>query len=320
VTTMPPTGPASPAMQPPEKAGASDELVNLPLGKPLGEVDASEVLRASGAPIVVLVGAPKCGKTTLLASLHDGFQRAPFAGYVGSGSRTLIGFEERCFDSRAASGGEKPVTLRTRHQEGILFYHMKLRDQDLSSPIRQLLLADMSGEHYEDALDSAIALRALTIYRRADHFAHLVDGGRLASNHLSGLTRANALLLMRRCFEERMFDPDAKVDVLVTKWDLALDRIGQEKATNILHSLEQALGVFEERLGRLRIIPIAARPHYKSALQPAYGLGNLLRSWTEEPPRKSTPRERRLPRTNLQTPFDKFALREAAHLYAKADD
>jgi hypothetical protein len=320
VTTTPPTGQPILATEPPEKAVASDELVNLPLGQPLGEVDASGVLRTSGAPIVVLVGAPKCGKTTLLASLHDSFQRAPFAGYLGSGSRTLIGFEERCFDSRAASGGDKPVTVRTRHEEGILFYHMKLRKEDLRSPIRHLLFADMSGEHYEDALDSATALRALTIIRRADHFVHLVDGGRLASKDWSALTRANALMLMRRCFEEEMLDPDAKVDILMTKWDLVLDRIGEEKAAEILQSVEQALGVFEKGVGRLRVVPVAARPHYKSALQPAHGLANLLQSWTEEPPRKSTPQERRLPLTKLRIPFDEFALREAAHLYARADD
>ncbi len=320
MTTMPPTDPPILVTEPLEKAAASDQLVNLPLGKPLAEVDASGVLRANGAPIVVLVGAPKCGKTTLLASLHDGFQRAPFAGYLGSGSRTLIGFEERCFDSRAASGGEKPVTVRTRHQEGILFYHMKLRREDLRSPIKHLLLADMSGEHYDDALDSATALRAMTIFRRADHFAHLVDGGRLASKDSSAHTRANALMLMRRCIEEEMFDPDAKVDVLVTKWDLVLDRIGEEKAAEILRSLEQAFEVFEKGIGRLRVIPVAARPHYKSALHPAYGLGNLLQSWTEEPPRKSAPQKRRLPLTKLRTPFDEFALREAGNLYARADD
>jgi hypothetical protein len=229
-----------------------------------------------------------------------------------------MGFEERCFDSRVASGGEKPVTLRTRHQDGILFYHMKLRKEDLRSPIKHLLLADMSGEHYyEGALDSATFLRALTIFRRADHFVHLVDGGRLASKDLSAHTRANALMLMRRCFEEKMLDRDAKVDVLLTKWDLVLARVGGERAAEILESQTNAFREFEKAVGRLRMIPVAARPHYRSALQPAYGLVNLLQSWTEEPSRKTTPQERRLPLAKLRIPFDQFALREAAHLFAR---
>jgi hypothetical protein len=73
------------------------------------------------------------GKTTLLASLHDAFQRKPFAGFLAAGSRTLLGFEERCFDSRAPSEAQEPKTLRTTPAEVLLFYHMWLRNQDLES-------------------------------------------------------------------------------------------------------------------------------------------------------------------------------------------
>jgi hypothetical protein len=127
-------------------------------------------------------------------------------------------------------------------------------------------------------------------------------------------------MLMRRCFEEKMFDPDAKVDVLLTKWDLVLARLGEEKAAEILQAEQGVFRAFENGIGRLRLIPVAARPHYKSSLQPAYGLGNLLQSWAQEPPRKSTPQERRLPFTRLQIPFDEFAFREADHLYAGRSD
>lgn len=320
MSTTPPIGVPNSTTAPVESLPAGDALVHLPLGKPLGDADASEVLRASAAPIVVLVGAPKCGKTTLLASLHDGFQRSPFAGYLAVGSRTIVGFEERCFDSRIASGRDKPVTGRTRHEDGILFYHLKLRNEDLRSPIKHLLLADMSGEHYDNALDSATALRGLTIFRRADQFVHLVDGSRLASKDWGPQARTNALMLMRRCLEEKMFDPDAKVDVLLTKWDLVLAGIGEDRSMEILQSQERAFRGFEKSVGRLRVIPVASRPYFTSPLRPPYGLADLLRSWTEEPPRKSTPQDRKLPVAKSRTPFDEFALREAAHLYARNPD
>jgi hypothetical protein len=318
-TTPPPVQSNPPAGAEPT-AAIDAVFVNVPLGKPLQETEASDVLRTSGAPIVVLAGAVKSGKTTLLASLHDGFQRTPFAGYMSAGSRTLIGFEEQCFDSRAASGGETPVTQRTKLEEGILFYHMKVRKENLKSPIKQLLLADMSGEHYEGALDSAAALRGLTIVRRADHFVHLVDGGKLASTELSAHTQANALMLMRRCFEEKMLDPDAKVDILLTKWDLVLARSGEKRAEEILGSAREAFSAFEKRVGRLRVTAIAARPHYRSALKPGYGLDDLLRCWMEEPPRKVTPQTRRLPLGTLQVPFDTFALREVPDLFVRDSD
>ena len=147
-----------------------------------------------------------------------------------------------------------------------------------------------------------------------------MDGGKLASKDLSAHTQANALMLMRRCFEEKMLEPDAKVDILLTKWDLVLARSGEEKADEILRSQQEAFRGFEKRVGRLRVIPIAARPHYKSPLQPAYGLGDLLQCWMEEPPRKSAPQARRLPLTTLRIPFDAFALREAPDLFARDSD
>jgi Double-GTPase 2 len=174
MSTTPPTGQPSVPAAAETPAPVSPVFVNLPLGKPLEEAGASEVLRGSGAPIVVLAGAVKSGKTTLLASLHDAFQRTPFAGYLCAGSRTLLGLEEECFDARFASGGETPVTQRTKLEEGILFYHLK-----------ELLLADMSGEHYEGALDSAAALRGLTIEVRKEDLRSAIRilGRKLASIH-----------------------------------------------------------------------------------------------------------------------------------------
>jgi len=302
-------------------ASAADALVNLPEGQPLREDGASDVLRANATPIVVLAGAAKSGKTTLIASLHDSFQRKPFAGYLAAGSRTLMGFEEKCFDSRVESGGDDPTTVRTLPAEGLVFYHMKLRDEDLETPIKHLLLADMSGEHYSGALDSAAEMRALTIISRADHFVHLIDGGKLVSKELGTLTRSNAMMLMRRCLEERMFEVDAKIDILLTKWDIALARCGEEKAQD---ALKAQIDAFDSMLGtqvaRLRIAAVAARPHYKSPLQPAYGLSDLLRSWVDEAPRKSQLHARLLRLVPVKTAYDAFAVREAPELFEDEPD
>jgi hypothetical protein len=300
---------------------APEVFVNLPSGKVLRDDGASNLLRANATPIVVLAGAAKSGKTTLLASLHDSFQRRPFAGYLAAGSQTLMGFEERCFDSRAASGAESPSTLRTRPAEGVLFYHMKLRNEDLKTPIKHLLVADMSGEHYSGALDSGVEMRALTIIRRADHFVHLIDGGRLVSKELSAHTQSNSMMLMRRCFEEGMFEMDAKIDILLTKWDIALARCGEEKAANTLQLQRDAFNTrFGDRIARLRITPVAARPHYRSPLQPAYGLSDVFRCWVDEPPRKFTPQVRLLPFTTVTSVYDTFALREVPDLFERPPD
>jgi GTPase SAR1 family protein len=304
---------------PPEKVStSSNEFVELPTGKPFRNTDTTEILRANATPIVLLVGSAKCGKTTLLASLHDSFQRgSSFAGYVCAGSKTLIGFEERCFDSRAASGGDIPTTLRTRPAEGLLFYHLRLRNEDLKTPIKHLLVADMSGELYGAAMDSATEMRKQTIIRRADHFVHLIDAGRLTSNEFRALTRSNATLLFRRCLEERMFDVDARVDVLLTKWDIAIARCGsEEKAMDVLRTMRDEIAKqLNGRVGRLRIESVASRPHFKSKLKPAYGLTEFFRSWVNEPPRRFEPRLTKFPSVNSDRMFDRFGFREFPEMF-----
>jgi hypothetical protein len=299
-------------------ASSSNGFIDLPTGKPLREDGASNLLRQTSAPIVLLAGAAKSGKTTLLASLHDSFQRNAFAGYFSAGSQTLIGFEERCFDSRVASGAEHPSTVRTRPAEGLLFYHMRLRKDDLKTPIKNVLIADMSGEHYSAALDSGAELRALTIIRRADHFVHLIDGGKLVSRDSRALIESTSMMLMRRCFQEQMFDTDAKVDILLTKWDIAIAHGGEEAANAVLGEQREAFNAtFGNRLGRIRIMPIAARPSHKSPLAPAYGLSDLFRSWVDEAPRQLEPHVRLLTRTPINRGFDTFALHESPELFAR---
>jgi hypothetical protein len=297
---------------------AQDLYFNLPLGKPLNELEVSELLRANITPIVLLAGAANCGKTTLLASLHDSFQWKSFGGFLAAGSQTLVGFEERCFDSRAASEADNPDTLRTQVEDGQLFYHLKLRKEELNTPIQHLLIADMSGEYYDRALDSGAETRELTIIRRADHFVHLIDGSSLASDEFRTHSHSNAMMLMRRCFEEQMLEPDARIDVLLTKWDIVLTRCGETKSQEILQLYERTFtDRFLAKVARLRVLPIAARPHYRSSLQPAYGLSELLQSWVDDPPRKLAPRIKTwfLPRLSRQ--FDAFAMREAPHMFSE---
>jgi hypothetical protein len=308
----------SPQVAPEKVPPTSPVLVDLPTGKPYRVAEVSEILRASLTPIVLLAGSAKCGKTTLLASLHDNFERAPsFAGYLSAGSKTLMGFAERCFDARAASGGDIPTTQRTIRADGLLFYHLGLRNEDLRSPTKHLLIADMSGEIYETAMNSGVELRKQTIIRRADHFVHLIDGGRLANDEFRALTRANASLLFRRCLEEQMFEPDAKVDVLLTKWDIAIARCGTEsKAQDVLKAARDEISKqMEGKVARLRIEAIAARPHYRSKLKTAYGLVDFFRSWVEEPPRRSEPRVQKFPRVNVDGMFDRFAFRELPEMF-----
>jgi hypothetical protein len=296
---------------------SESKYIDLPSGKPLNSNEASQIIRRTGAPIVLLVGAVESGKTTLLASLHDSFQRSlSFANYISAGSSTLIGFEERCFDSRAESGAIEPSTLRTTFDEGLMFYHLELRVEDRTRGIHHLLIADMSGEFYERAMNSAAETKELTIITRADHFVHLLDGANLASKTLKDHTRANALLLMRRIFEQNMLRDNARVDVLITKWDIVLKRFGAEGAAGLLNEYRQIFQTkWGKHVGRLNVQSVAVRPHFTSDLRVGYGLSDVLARWLEEPQTQLQPVRKRIPMTTLSRTFDDFAVKEAPDLY-----
>jgi len=299
---------------PEQTTGVND--INLPTGKPLTSEEANHIVRSTGAPIVLLIGAVKSGKTTLIASIHDAFQWMPFANYLAAGSETLIGFEERCFDSRAVSGAEEPTTIRTIPAEGIQFYHLKLRDQNMTAPIRHLLLADMSGEIYEQALDSSAVMRGLSILTRADHLVYLVDGAKLYSEEFKHHTRTNALMLMRRCFEQNMIRTNARVDVLLTKWDIVLKQSSQNVADQFLKEYKNLFNKeWGAKLGRLNVLPIAARPHYKSTLTPCYGLTEILHRWVEEWPVKLQSARINITVHGLTRMIDKFAMSTAEEMF-----
>jgi hypothetical protein len=301
--------PEEPVQLPESRRVIPDANVKLPSGNPLDVLQASKILRESFAPIVLLAGAVKAGKTTLLASVHDAFQRGPFAGYLAVGSQTLMGFEERCFDSRHSSRSAKPATIRTQHSDGFLYYHLAVRREELDSPARQLLLLDMSGEYYERATDSAAEAKNLTpTVQRADHFVHLVNAARLASSVYRAHTQSNVSILMRRLYQFGVLDASARVDVLLTKWDVVMSVGGEALAAETLDLAER---LFPDRdrakVRRLRITPVAARPHYRSSLEPAFNLENLFRNWVEETPKKLEVTIREVPVPQSSDPFDTFS-------------
>ena len=108
-----------------------------------------QVANALRPQFVLLMGDRDVGKTTLLAELHHSYLQAPFAGYLFAGSRTLIGFEERCFLSRFQSGLENEDTERTKSRD-IRLLHLSLAPEAMPLRRTDLLFGDVSGERYRD--------------------------------------------------------------------------------------------------------------------------------------------------------------------------
>jgi len=255
-----------------------DSHVDLPTGKGLSFSDAASITRRGLARVILFAGTAKSGKTTLLSSIYLLFHRQPFAGYLFAGCDTFVGFEERNYYVEIASGLSKPTMERTVRSEVL---HLQVRREDLSEPLVDLLLCDISAEDCEEAKDSMDACRQMGVIRRADTLVLLVDGAKLVDPASRQRAKNDPLTLLRNCLDGGMLSPDAAVDVLFTKWDLVEGNASKAEIIAFSESVHAAIvRQFANRLSRLRVKRIAAHP-FESHLPLGFGLNDLFQSWVE---------------------------------------
>ena len=261
--------------------GTTAGMVELPLGEALTLVESLPITRAQRAQLVVIAGAVGSGKTTLIAVLFHLFQRGEFEGYFFAGSETLVGFDQRCYLARTASGRPKADTARTRPGEERQLLHLRVRRHDLATPACDILLSDLSGEDYREAKNSVEECRRLPLLGRADHFVLLINAHQLTQLDCRQKTRNEATSLLRTCLDAGQLGKFSYVDVLLSRWDLVNQ--GDPETMSFITELEKLLEQqFAHRVNRLRYARIAARPHPGSSYSLGYGLDVVFPSWVED--------------------------------------
>lgn len=287
-----------------QPTGSGERVIHLPSANAMTYEEAYSITAASRTRLIVLAGAPRSGKTTLVAALFHVFQRGRFGEYWFSKCATLLGFDERCHDARICSLREQQDTERTKAGTQQLLLHLQVCKRETGA-VTDLLFLDMSGEDFEDARDSVEECAKLRFLRRADHFVLLVDGKHLADLSKRQKAKADALTLLRSCFDSQQLNKYALVDVLISKWDLAVANKEQVETVTTFADLlaTQVKERFGSRCGRLRIARIAARPDNDFPL--GYGLDEVFPEWITDIPQALQVRTLvRSPR--LFTEFDRF--------------
>lgn len=251
----------------------------LPSGEPLSPIEVDRFLLRKPAKFVTVVGEFDSGKTTLICALYERFLKGNFAGYIFSGSNTLVGFEKRSHHSRVDSGRAAPDTLRTSLHDGLRYFHLSLSHGDTFKPRVELMLSDRAGEEYEKARGNSELVDTLIEVKKASVVVLLLDGARLADP----IQRAGALQAVRQTIRAFLdggaLMKHSKVQVVTTKFDLL-------QSVQIRGSLDQQVEIFQAgllkdfagRLGELSFWDIAARdPH--GDFSAAHGMAGLLMSW-----------------------------------------
>jgi hypothetical protein len=261
---------------------SSEKLIELPPGTDLTPEFGAAVTAASLTRLVLIAGEAESGKTTLLSTIYEKFNEAPFANLLFAGSSTLVGWEQRCHLSRVASGAEKAETERTQGLNQRLL-HLRVREQNLKEPVQDILFTDLSGEVFKLIRDSTSECQRLGMLKRADHIVLMLDGKKIANSATRHEALNNGMALLRSCVDARMIGPQSFVDVVFSKYDLV--KAGADGTMAFLQfAKERITSRFEGGLGRLRFHNVAARPESASGIDFGFGIADLLSAWVQDSP------------------------------------
>ena len=295
-----------------------EEVVELRVGDALTRSEASQIMGSSRTQMLVIAGAVESGKTTLIASLFHLFQKGPFAGYCFAGSHTLVGFDMRCHMARIASDRSAAHMPRTNPKEDRIFLHLRVRAENMDRPVKDLLISDLSGEHYRDAKDSIEDCQKLGLISRADHFILLIDGEKLISLDKRQAAKAEATMLLRCCVNAKQLGTSSLVDVLFTKWDLIENSDDKPEHEQFASLIQESLaGQFGSRVGRLRFSKVVAL-RVLGKYPVGYGLDRPFPSWVEESAASVLPERHVLVEPDSLTEFDRYLKRWLPRLFTEA--
>ena len=220
-----------------------------------------------GATLVLLVGEVGAGKTTLLVELWSALLlQRHICAHSLAGSRTALALEERAYHSRVESRADAATTIRT-HEADDGFLHLRIRRPD--GLLRELLLADITGEHFERIREGTALLDELPWATRVDRFLIILDGTGYGAPGEQEIVMNRALRQIYALRHSRAVNVSARVAIALTK----LDELSQEERSRYSVAQESLLAEVRGVDDQATSLLIAARPADGT---PAQGLDSLI--------------------------------------------
>jgi Double-GTPase 2 len=254
--------------------------LQLPKAERLELSEASAILRAAPSRLIAIVGPTSSGKTSLIASLCNLFQKGPVGTLCFARSRTIFAFEQACHHARAASRRNTPQTEHTHLGSGVGFYHLGLMDD---GSFIQLMLADRPGEDYRSVADDPTNASEFVEIRRADSILVMVNGELLLDLTARHNARNDTLMILQGLKDGDVLSKSQRLAVVLTKLDI-IQSAQPAEHDRALRDFDGIVNLIRARFGQVfhEILPfkIAASPATE-ILPYAYGSDELLKFWVE---------------------------------------
>lgn len=287
------------------------EYVKLYSANALNFEECNKFIRSHPAILIVLAGKFKCGKTTVITALIQIFQQeSSFAGFQFAGSRSLIGFEQRCHLSRFESRGSKEDTSRTttfdfdNHFATQTFLHLRLEKE---GKFFDFLIADISGEAFDELTTSTDLCKKLTFLNRCDNFTLIFDADALSDLSRRAVTKTKTVSILRSLIDANMLLASTHIQVLFSKWDLLIRKENANEHTSFVQGIEDAITrEFSSSYPNISFLQIASRPVKSTGLKIGHGLDDLLKKWATTSVELNIPEVPEIPVSNNSREFLKY--------------
>jgi hypothetical protein len=250
---------------------------HLPDALPLDMGGTDKVLAMLPSRMIGVIGVHDSGKTSVIAGLFDLLQIGPVSDCTFAGSSTLHGLEIICHDARVASERNEPHSERTKRGE-VRFYHIDVRR---NGAFHSLLIADRSGEEYEEVADLAANAAGMFELRRADVITILVDGRRLASPSDRADVIGAIPLIVQGMAENGAFLRKPNLAIVLTKNDAVQASPRKEHVERDFKAIADGLqDTFADHFGEFGSFVTCASPADTNAARGA-GLDEMLNFWMQ---------------------------------------
>ncbi|WP_061218560.1 TRAFAC clade GTPase domain-containing protein [Leptospira weilii] len=248
-------------------------------GELLNSKEVEKFLLQKPVIFISIIGDRDSGKTTFISSLYERFRRGKFAGYLFSGSSTLIGFEKCLHYSRLASRSSKIDTPRTLHSDGLSFFHLSICPQENLEERREILFSDRAGETYRNARNNTDSIADLTEIPRSDRVLLLLDGARIINPEERSDALQSTRQMLWALIDNNALNNSSNVQIVTTKFDLISVHPENTDIVQILDEFKNKLKLdFGHKIKNLAFFDISARDPSKK-FELVYGVDNLLLDW-----------------------------------------
>lgn len=254
-------------------------------GDALDENELSKLQLQCHPKVIAVLGDTGSGKSTLIQSIYEAFQRGLFNGKSFHGSKTLLGFDKRSHFARLSSNSSIPSTPRTGIGDGVKYYHVSIY---YDKKLKHIVISDRAGEYFNQCFDEPSLVKNFQEMYIADEIIILLDGEKIITPHYRSLTLSNLRKYLRIINDIISKDtPNIHINLCISKYDL-IDKY--DKKNTLMESIEDFFSSSQNECRKngitINMHRIAARS-IGHEYNLAYGIDGMFENWCSSPYRSN---------------------------------